>query len=86
MSLIEKTVYKYENERKQYRGLVLKNPEFNDYLKDRVNKRFFDASGSLNLQKLFEDVSQTGFNSDLIKSAFTSDEIPLDWKKNMMKK
>ena len=34
----------------------------------------------MNLQKLFEDVSQTGFDPELIKSAFTSGEIPLDWK------
>ena len=44
MPLIERTAYEYQDGRRQYRGLVLKNPEFGDYLKNRVNRKFFDAA------------------------------------------
>ena len=80
MSLIGETPYNHSEGRKRYRGLVLNDTEFRNYLKTRVNEKFYDAEGTLNLQNLFEDVAPTGFDPETLRFMFTSEEIPIDWK------
>lgn len=80
MSLVWDAAYKKLDGRKQYRGLILRDPEFSEFLSNEVNKKFYDAEGTLSLQNLFEDLSETGFDSESLKSFFSSEEIPTDWK------
>lgn len=80
MSLVWDTAYEKLDGRKQYRGLILRNPEFSEFLSNEVNRKFYDAEGTSNLQNSFGDLSETGFDSESLKSFFSSEEIPIDWK------
>lgn len=80
MSLIEGTPYDHSQGRKRFRGLVLNDPKFQDYLKNRVNEKFYDSEGTLNLQNLFEDIDSTEFDFKILRSMFTSENTPIDWK------
>lgn len=80
MSLIDETPYDHSEGKKRFRGFVLNDSKFRNYLRTKVNKKFYDSEGTLNLQNLFKDIDPTGFDPEFLRSAFTSENTPIDWK------
>ena len=80
MSIIKETAYNHSQKRHRYRGLVLKNPEFNKYLQTRVNARFYDSKGKTDLRKKLDGIKSSKFDPDFLKLMFEDNDPPRDWE------
>ena len=55
----------------RYQGLKFHNDGFEEYLGDRVNKRYYDIEGTAALVEDFSDLELTGFERKSLVELFT---------------
>lgn len=83
MTLVIKTEQVYHSNgsaNAKYFGLQFHNEGLEEYLGDRVNKRFYDLEGTAAAIEEFSDLELTGFTRTSLAAIFSSQPSVIPWK------